>query len=339
MSWRETTYLDGQPGTAIVIILPTKGCKWALGDQGGCFMCGYIEDAPIDPSTQEELWNEFERALNIYKDVKDPFALRIFNSGSFFDEEEVSIALRERIFHKIEKDPRIKEVTIETRPEYVLKQKLLEMKQCLPSKRIEIAIGLESSNDQIRVELINKGFDFKSFKKAINIIKSNGIASKAYLLLKPPFLSEEEAIQDVLLSIKACKQLGIEKISINPCTVQKGTLVEKLWKERRYRPPWLWSVLQILTILFSSNESNPVIICEPTAGGKVRGAHNCGKCDNDVLKAINRISLTQTLKEVIIPECECKSIWITIKKQELIAQRSILNLLSPKVAELYGTDF
>ncbi len=338
ISWQEETSLNGKPGNAIVIILPTKGCKWAVGEYGGCFMCGYIEDAPITPISQGELWDEFNKAINKFKDLKGPLALRIFNSGSFLDEEEVSTEIRDKIFRIVEEDTRIIEITIESRPEYISKEKLLELKELTPSKRIEIAIGLESSNDYIREELINKGFGFKDFENACDIILNVGLIPKAYLLLKPPFLSEEEAIQDVLMSVEQCTELGIQKISINPCTVQKGTIVEKLWNENKYRPPWLWSIIQILTSLHATSNQKPVIICEPTAGGKIRGAHNCRKCDKDILKAITQISLTQTLEGVEIPECECKNMWKIIKREELAIQRNTINILPLKPAELHGTN-
>ena len=32
------------------------------------------------------------------------------------------------------------------------------------------------------------------------------------------------------------------------------------------------------------------LIVHPTAGGKIRGAHNCGKCDDSIIKAIENFS-------------------------------------------------
>ncbi len=47
-------------------------------------------------------------------------------------------------------------------------------------------MGLETGNDVIRDECINKGFNFTDFIKASGIAGEMGVSTKAYLLLKPP---------------------------------------------------------------------------------------------------------------------------------------------------------
>jgi hypothetical protein len=57
----------------------------------------------------------------------------------------------------------------------------------------------------------------------------------------------------------------------------------------------------------SSGDSR--VIVHPTAGGKIRGAHNCGSCDKDVVAAIERYSVSSDLDEFSNIDCSCKSIW------------------------------
>jgi hypothetical protein len=127
---------------------------------------------------------------------------------------------------------------------------------------------------------------------------------KAYLLLKPPFISEGEAINDILRSIETLNNEGLADIvSLNLMNVQSSTYVEFLWWRNLYRPPWLWSAVEIL------KSSKLRIISDPVAGGKKRGPHNCGKCDKNVVEAIRSFSLTQDRKLLQV-ECECKSEWV-----------------------------
>jgi len=70
-------------------------------------------------------------------------------------------------------------------------------------------------------------------------------------------------------------------------TIHKRTLVERLWKLGAYRPPWLWSAVEIL------KNADAEIICDLVAAGKIRGPHNCFKCDNQVAKEIREFSLTR----------------------------------------------
>ena len=50
VNWVEDHRLRSGPGKAIVFILPTKGCSWALSRSGGCSICGYIYDNPQEPN-------------------------------------------------------------------------------------------------------------------------------------------------------------------------------------------------------------------------------------------------------------------------------------------------
>jgi len=61
-------------------------------------------------------------------------------------------------------------------------------------KKFEVAIGLETTNDLIRKDCINKGFSFSDFIRASEVAGKNDTSVKAYLMLKPPFLSERIAM-------------------------------------------------------------------------------------------------------------------------------------------------
>ena len=69
-------------------------------------------------------------------------------------------------------------------------------------------------------------------------------------------------------------------------------------------------------------EHDSRIIVHPTAGGKIRGAHNCGSCDKHVVAAIERYSVSRNLAEFKGLECQCKAIW----SAEIISD---LNLPTP----------
>ena len=64
----------------------------------------------------------------------------------------------------------------------------------LKNKPFELAFGLETSSDRIRKDSINKGFTFRDFVRAAEIARKNGATVKAYLMLKPLFLSERQAL-------------------------------------------------------------------------------------------------------------------------------------------------
>jgi hypothetical protein len=304
--WIGKDLLDGKPVSALTIIFQTSGCHW-----NGCTMCGYVYDSAQKPPSHGDLMKQYEYALSRCKD--EEFIVKIFTSGSFLDDCEIAPETRNEMLSRLAEDNRVKKVIAETRPEYVTKEKLSESTHAF-GKRFEVAIGLETSNDMIRKECINKGFSFSDFVRASGVARQEDATVKAYLLLKPPFLSEGVAISDIINSINdAAPYAGT--ISVNLCNVQKGTLVEEMFLCGDFRPPWLWSAVEVLE---NGKEAAPdtVIMSDPVGAGSARGPHNCGKCDGDVAEAIRFFSLTQDTGVFDNLDCECRELWKKVVELE-----------------------
>ncbi len=297
--WKEKDFID-RVVDAGVVILPSTGCRHAM-----CIMCGYIYDCPREIE-QHEIIAEFKRAL---KNLGNIEYLKIFTSGSFLDKREIEAETVRKIIHEINSRKSIRRVQIESRPEFITEENLEIFNEL--NAELEIGIGLETANDYIRNEIINKGFSFEDFKNAVNICRKYDVKVKAYLLLKPPFLTEKDAINDVRNSIRKIERI-VDRISVNPINIQKGTLVEVLWRRGEYRPPWLWSVVEVL-----ETDAKAFLMSKPTAAGLKRGAHNCFKCDKEVLRAIEEFNVTQDKSVFKELECECKDVWRTILEIEV----------------------
>jgi radical SAM enzyme (TIGR01210 family) len=179
---------------------------------------------------------------------------------------------------------------------------LKKMKEMLGDKHIEIAIGLETSNDHIRINYLNKGLRYDDFLSDVELIRRNQIGIRVYLLFKPPFLNEISAIDDCIASIKKMIELKVSTISINPVNVQKGTLVEYLWKKELYRPPWFYSLIKCLNSAITSQDllNSTRIVSDPSGAGTIRGIHNCSdKLDNERMKKVlEDFVLTQNIDEI-----------------------------------------
>ncbi len=293
--WTEKDVSRGKVVEAFVLILRTRGCYWAL--HSGCSMCGYINDARMEKVPDKAMEKQLEKAMKKYKGEK---VVKIFTSGSFLDPNEISPEMQSRIIRSFEGAERL---IVESLPEFIVEKNLQDIYQ----ENLEIAIGLESSSDYVLEHKINKSFRVKDYVRAAEVLKSMGIPLKTYILLKPPFMTEREAIEDAVNSIIFASRYSKE-ISLNPVNIQSHTLVHHLWRRREYRVPWLWSVVEVI------KRAKPKIgdvrlVSWPTAGGMKRGAHNCGKCDKKVLKAIEDFSLTQDLSVFQGLFCECIEEW------------------------------
>jgi radical SAM enzyme (TIGR01210 family) len=275
-AWTGWDLLNGDVVPSLTVLLTTKGCSWARRE--GCTMCGYIIDSNPDAQASD-IQKQFHEVLAHYgKAFK---VVKIFTSGSFLDQDEVPIDVRDAILSDLRGTPK---VIVESRPEFVTSTICDDLSRI--NEHVEVAIGLETSNDCIRNNYVNKGFSFNDFVSASEAAHANGFTVKAYLLLKPPFLTEREALEDSLQSVRDAAPYA-DTISLNLCNVQKGTLVEALWKKGLYRPPWLWSAVEVL----KRTQETATVICDPVGGGSRRGPHNCGKCDREVVAEIKEFSL------------------------------------------------
>ena len=290
--WKEKDVIDGKVSDAMVMIMRTNGCVWAK-KCGGCTMCGY-RTASLSGVTEDDLMKQVDQALTRYKG--EPF-VKIYTSGSFLDVDEIPLTVRERIFQEFSGCRRI---LFESRPEFVDADVLSTV-----PKTTTLALGLESHDPIIMERSIRKGFTPDDARRAGEAAKDAGLMVRSYLLLKPLFLQEGEAIRSTVESARFADPFS-DEISVNPVNVQKGTVIERIWKRGDYRPPWIWSLIEVFKQL--SGTVNSRLMSSPSGGGSQRGVHNCGECDQRALDAIERFSFSQDINDLNVM-CQCRDSW------------------------------
>ncbi|SEW02968.1 archaeosine biosynthesis radical SAM protein RaSEA [Natrinema salifodinae] len=302
---------------SLTIILNTGGCRWARA--GGCTMCGYVAESVDGGSVSHEaLMDQIEVCLDHERENADEPAelIKIYTSGSFLDEREVGAETRDAIAETFADRDRI---VVESLPDFVDREKIADFTD--RGLDTDVAIGLETATDRVRHDCVNKYFDFADFEdacaEAAAADEDAGDAAagiKAYLLMKPPFLTESEAADDMISSIERCADVeGCHTVSMNPCNVQRYTMVDELYFDDGYRPPWLWSVARVLE---ETADVDAIVVSDPVGHGSDRGPHNCGECDDLVQKAIKDFDLRQDPTVFKQVSCECELTWETVMERE-----------------------
>jgi radical SAM enzyme (TIGR01210 family) len=293
-TWTEKDLLHGKVVDAWVIIFRTRGCYWAR--TSGCSMCGYVNDV-----AQEVTPADIEHQLDVVlrKHESQPM-VKVYTSGNFFDDHEVSPEIRGKILDGL--GDRCDKVIVETLSHLLRKEQVEEALKHVDE--LEIAFGLESTNDRVLRHAVNKMWGLKEHANAAALARAAGATVKTYLLIKPPFLTEREAIEDAVRSGHEADPHS-DTISFNPVNIQSRTIVDKLFRRGEYRPPWLWSVVEVLD---RTRDLRSHVKSHPTAGGMARGAHNCGSCDRKVISAIEEFSLGLR-EEFADLSCDCKDVW------------------------------
>ncbi|MHA2250581.1 MAG: archaeosine biosynthesis radical SAM protein RaSEA [Candidatus Kariarchaeaceae archaeon] len=304
----EYSSTDGNRRKALVFVLPTKGCKYALGKHGGCSMCTLPMDNPMNPS-EESISSLPERTWEIFQKkggMEEFNGVKFYTSGSFLDRWELPIPVRNGLLNKFKM---LEEITIETRCEFVTEKNIDLLIENVPKEKLVVAIGQETTDDEINQRSINKGHTKKQFRRAVELLHLKGIQVKGYILLKPLFMSESSALEDAIRSATYMKELRIQNISINPAYIGKATLMEALFNEGVYQPPWLWSVYFTTLNLKKLMGNEGRIISDPVAAGSERGPRNCGRCDKRFKEGLKEFSATQEISILEELYCDCLDLY------------------------------
>ncbi|MGD2089304.1 MAG: archaeosine biosynthesis radical SAM protein RaSEA [Candidatus Aminicenantes bacterium] len=297
-----------------VMFLLTNGCEWALRNGNGCTMCGHLakqlRSHEIIPD--DDYLNQFDEQFRKI-DFKTCPLLNLYNNGSFFNDNEISPGARRAMLKKIGQEKHIKMLVLETRPEFATEKKMKEVKMLVPGKHIEIAIGLEIKNDLYRTVCINKGFKLRQFEDASRIIRKYHNL-RTYVLLKPPFLTERESIENAVETIEHAFDSGASTVSLEGCTVQDYTLVNYFYEKGSYTPPWLWSIIEVIKRVKTPGKL--IIGLFQFYPSPSKTPFNCEKCSHRIFNAI--CNYNRTLDKRIFEglTCQCKIKWEETLEEE-----------------------
>ncbi|MFV2013941.1 MAG: archaeosine biosynthesis radical SAM protein RaSEA [Candidatus Heimdallarchaeota archaeon] len=312
--------LDGTIGKALTFVLPTRGCKYAMAKHGGCSMCTLPMDNPLEPSADFiQTLPQLTKKIFIQKGGADTFsAVKFYTSGSFLDRWELPSDVQQEFLRLFKNE--VTEIILETRCEFVTTINIENLLRVCEPEKIVIAIGQETTDDEINRRSINKGHTLKQFERAVMKLKAYNLKVKGYILLKPIFLSEYAALEDAIRSASDMKELGVQNISINPAYIGKATLMDELYKYDHYRPPWLWTVYFVTLNIKQLFGSGVRVICDPVAAGSERGPKNCGECDDEFKSLLKSFSATQDTISLIeeVPNCSCRDIYLSSINTELL---------------------
>lgn len=306
----------GRPANRVIIYLRSSGCFWAIrraqsGEvvfKAGCLDCEHsvAETTFGRPISANDYVEQFMGEYNKYGDFSEFPTICIYNEGNFFNPQELPEPARDAILRVIGDNPNIESVIIESLPETIKARHLEVTKSFLGDKEVEIAIGLESVNPEIRTLCVNKSYDLPTFVKTVNLIRKY-FDVLAYVLLKPSFLEEREAIEDAVATTQYAFNHGVKVVSLEPVGSSKHNMAGVLETNGLRRVPWLWSVVEVLRRVRHLGE---VRVGGLQFAPRYRHvAYNCQRCSEAFYQAIERYNCTLDFSIFEELDCSCKSEW------------------------------
>jgi radical SAM enzyme (TIGR01210 family) len=166
--------------------------------------------------------------------------LKLYNSGNFFDNKAIPHEDFPSIAHLIRD---FSTLIVECHPK-LLSKRVIDFKELIEPVELEIAMGLETVHPAV-LPLLNKRMTLSDFEQGVAFLKSHRIRTRAFLLLKPPFLSELEGVHWAKKSLDFAFETGVESCAVIPVRAGNGAM-ESLQEGGYFSPPAIYSLEEVL---------------------------------------------------------------------------------------------
>jgi radical SAM enzyme (TIGR01210 family) len=226
-----------------------------------------------------------------------PEQIKLYNSGSFFDPAAIPPADYPAIARTV---TFAKRVIVESHPRLV-GEKVLRFRDLL-SGSLEVAMGLETVHLQVLPRL-NKKFELAHFLQAAGFLRDNGIAVRAFVLVKPPFLDEAEGLEWAVKSAVFALSCGAMVVSLIPTRPGNGAL-ERLMETGEFSPPRLATLEKALELALEVRGDGRIF----ADTWDLEQFSNCPACFEKRRQRIHAMNLSQRIPPAIdCPACGLKT--------------------------------
>jgi radical SAM enzyme (TIGR01210 family) len=197
------------------IFLTNKECPFH------CLMCDLWKNTTDRSIPEGAIPAQIEWALNHMPAAKN---LKLYNSGSFFDKK----AIPEKDYQKIASlISSFETVIVESHPVFI-NEDCLRFRDMIKSD-LQIAIGLETVNTEI-LKKLKKRMVLGDFATSVNFLLEHDIFTRAFILVRPPFVSESEGVFWAERSLDFAFNAGVECCVLIPVRAGNGAMDQLLEK-------------------------------------------------------------------------------------------------------------
>ena len=266
---------SGEVVPIATIFLTNRECPWR------CLMCDLWKNTLTNGVAPGDIPAQIEFALAQLGDARQ---VKLYNSGSFFDAAAIPVSDYPEIAKLLNHFER---VIVECHPALV-GERILRFQEMLSGK-LEVAMGLETIHPDVLPRL-NKRMTLDMFTDAARLLREHDIDLRAFVLLKPPFLSEEEGVLWAQRSIEFAFDCHATAVSLIPVRRGNGAL-----EALNFYPPKLESLETALDNAIRLRRGRVFADL-----WDLQTFSHCPACFNDRRLRLARMNLSQTVEPPIV---------------------------------------
>jgi radical SAM enzyme (TIGR01210 family) len=212
-TWEEEPDESGALVPTSVVFLANRECPFR------CVMCDLWMNTLDDVVPRGAVAHQIRTALPGLRPARQ---IKLYNAGSFFDPQQIPSDDDEEIAEVISSFDR---VIVESHPAFLsgaYAERCLRFKTLIPG-RLEVAIGLETAHPDVLARL-NKRMTLDAFRRAADFLQRHDIALRVFVLLSPPFMPPNEAVEWACRSIDLAAECGATACSVIPTRGGNGAM-------------------------------------------------------------------------------------------------------------------
>ena len=227
---------------------------------GGCTFCDNAAFTPSYCDSMKSITQQIDEGIEFhrkrYRTAQQYLAYFQSFSNTYAPLERLRECYDEALAH-----PDIAGIVVGTRPDCVDEQKLDYFAELSRKKYVTIEYGVESCYDET-LRRINRGHDFATAERAIQMTAERGIHCGAHFILGLPGESEEMLIEQV----ERINSLPLTTVKFHQLQLFRGTALAREWDEHpeRFR---FWTIEEYLDLFVEIlRRLRPDIVVERFAG-------------------------------------------------------------------------
>lgn len=276
----------GEVEDVATVFLTNKECPFQ------CLMCDLWQNTLTEPVVKGAIPVQIDFALSRLPPARH---IKLYNSANFFDPMSIPVGDYEDIASRLSG---FDSVIVENHPKLAT-NRVLQFRDRLAAfgVELEVAMGLETIHPEVLPRL-NKQMTLEEFDQAVGFLTGEGIRVRSFVLLRPPFLSDQEGVEWAVKSVRHAFGLGVSVCSVVPVRVGNG-MMEQLQRDGWYAPPSLTAMEQALDQCLDIAEARQRVFVDLWDAEKFAVCEICAPLR---IERLRRMNYTQQVEQLI--ECD-----------------------------------
>ena len=268
----------GKIAPTATVFLTNRECPWR------CLMCDLWRNTLAESVPAGAIPRQIDYALQRLPPASQ---IKLYNSGSFFDPQAIPRGDYAAIAQRVSRFDR---VIVECHPALV-GDDCAGFSDLLYGE-LEVAMGLETAHPEILPRL-NKRMTLELFRSAARFLEDREIGLRVFILIKPPFMREEDAVEWAVRSLELAFDCGATAATLIATRGGNGAM-EALAARGDFAPPGLRMLERAVEQGIAKNRGRVFADLWDTASSP-----GCPECRTERIARLLRMNLEQRIPAAI----------------------------------------